>query len=93
MPHGLIAELIRTRCCVDGVLSDSDFTICFAEQEAELLERRPELCKLQRYATRTLDPGVVLFLPALGSAALDLDIALALRAGGAAAPVDRHVGN
>lgn len=34
MPHRLIAEPIRTRRIVDGVMSDRDMTVCLVEDEA-----------------------------------------------------------
>lgn len=84
MPNAPIAELIRTRAIVDDSMTDQDVVVCLAANESELLERRPELAARRRVATRHIEPGVVLFLPAADGARLG--------ARGAFVSVNRHVG-
>lgn len=81
MPHGPIAELIRTRAGDSAV--DQDVVVCLAEHEAELLARRPDLATKRRCETRHISPAVVLFFPGSDRSTL--------HAGRPGVAVDRHV--
>lgn len=76
MPHGPIAEMIRTRVISGDHLEDDDIVVCYAADEAELLAQRPELNACRRHATRHLQPGLVLFLPADGAPSVGFSPAL-----------------
>lgn len=83
MPHGPIAELIRTRRVRDdGRFEEIDIVVCPIEREAELLEERPDLRSWKRDATSSLDANVILFLASTLAPSLGLHFASAS---------DRHV--
>jgi hypothetical protein len=66
-----LAEIIRTRCVVEGLLcGEGDLVVCLAEDEADLLAERPYLSGHQRHTTCFFQPNIVLYVPPVDLSAL-----------------------